>query len=47
MVDINTQFDFEKIISKKGFLDFEVDPTLDLFVEIQLYGGLPTMIIIG
>ena len=35
MVDINTAFDFEKIISKKGFLDFEVDPTLDLFAEIE------------
>ena len=35
MVDINTQIDFEKIISKKGFLDFDVDPTLDLFAEIE------------
>ena len=35
MVDINTQIDFEKIISKKGFLDFEVDPSLDLFAEIE------------
>jgi quinolinate synthase len=35
MVDINTHFDFEKIISKKGFLDLEVDPTLDLFAEIE------------
>ncbi len=35
MVDIHTQFDFEKIISKKGFLDLEVDPTLDLFAEIE------------
>jgi len=35
MVDINTQIDFEKIISKKGFLDLEVDPTLDLFAEIE------------
>jgi quinolinate synthase len=35
MVDINTQLDFEKIISKKGFLDLEVDPTLDLFAEIE------------
>ncbi|MFN0081465.1 MAG: quinolinate synthase NadA, partial [Ferruginibacter sp.] len=35
MVDINTHSDFEKIISKKGFLDFEVDPTLDLFAEIE------------
>jgi quinolinate synthase len=34
MVDIHT-FDFEKIISKKGFLDLEVDPTLDLFSEIE------------
>ena len=34
MVDIHT-IDFEKIISKKGFLDLEVDPTLDLFVEIE------------
>ena len=35
MVDINTQIDFEKIISKKGFLDFEIDPSLDLFAEIE------------
>lgn len=35
MVDINTHIDFEKIISKKGFLDLEVDPTLDLFTEIE------------
>ncbi len=35
MVDINTHFGFEKIISKKGFLDLEVDPTLDLFAEIE------------
>jgi quinolinate synthase len=35
MVDINTHFDFEKIISKKGFLDLEVNPTLDLFAEIE------------
>jgi quinolinate synthase len=35
MVDINTQLDFQKIISKKGFLDLEVDPTLDLFAEIE------------
>ena len=35
MVDIHTQIDFEKIISKKGFLDFEVDPSLDLFAEIE------------
>jgi quinolinate synthase len=34
MVDIHTS-DFEKIISKKGFLDLEVDPTLDLFAEIE------------
>ncbi len=34
MVDIHT-IDFEKIISKKGFLDLDVDPTLDLFVEIE------------
>lgn len=34
MVDIHT-LDFEKIISKKGFLDLEVDHTLDLFVEIE------------
>ena len=37
MVDINTHFDFEKIILKKGFLDFEVDPTLDLFEEIEKF----------
>jgi quinolinate synthase len=35
MVDINTQIDFEKNISKNGFLNLEVDPTLDLFEEIQ------------
>ena len=35
MVDINTRIEFEKIISKKGFLDLEVDPTLDLFAEIE------------
>ncbi len=35
MVDINTQSDFEKNISKNGFLNLEVDPTLDLFEEIQ------------
>ena len=35
MVDINKQINFEKIISKKGFLDLEVDPILDLFVEIE------------
>ena len=35
MVDINTQNNFEKIISKKGFLDLEVDPSLDLFAEIE------------
>lgn len=35
MADINTHFDFEKIISKKGFLDLEVDPSLDLFAEIE------------
>ena len=35
MVDINTNIDFEKIISKKGFLDLKVDPTLDLFAEIE------------
>lgn len=35
MADTNTQIDFEKIISKKGFLDLEVDPTLDLFAEIE------------
>jgi quinolinate synthase len=35
MADTNTQIDFEKIISKRGFLDLEVDPTLDLFAEIE------------
>ncbi len=35
MADINTHFDFEKIISKNGFLDLEVDPSLDLFAEIE------------
>ena len=35
MVDINTHIDFKKIISKKGFLDLEIDPTLDLFAEIE------------
>ncbi len=35
MTDINTQIHFENIISKKGFLDLEIDPTLDLFKEIN------------
>jgi quinolinate synthase len=35
MVDINTQIDFEKNISKYGFLNIELDPTLDLFKEIE------------
>ena len=35
MVDINTHSDFEKIISSKGYLDLEIDPTLDLFAEIK------------
>ena len=35
MVDINTQLDSKKIISEKGFLDIEVDATLDLFAEIK------------
>ena len=34
MIDINTHNNFEKIISKKGFVDVEVAPTLDLFAEI-------------
>jgi quinolinate synthase len=35
MVDINTHSDFEKIISAKGFLDLEINPSLDLFAEIK------------
>ncbi len=35
MVDINTQIDFEKNISKNGFLKIELDPTIDLFKEIE------------
>ncbi|NOU39531.1 MAG: quinolinate synthase NadA [Ferruginibacter sp.] len=37
MLDINTQLNFENIISKKGFLDLTVDPTLDLFYEIEKF----------
>ena len=35
MVDIHTQLDSKKIISEKGFLDIEVDASLDLFAEIK------------
>jgi quinolinate synthase len=35
MVDINTHIDFKKIISSKGFLDVEINPSLDLFAEIK------------
>ena len=35
MVDINTQLNFKKIISSKGFLDLEINPVLDLFEEIK------------
>jgi quinolinate synthase len=34
MVDINTA-NFKDLVSKKGFLDIELDPTLDLFTEIE------------
>ena len=34
MVDINTQ-NFESILKQKGFLDFDLDPSLDLFSEIE------------
>ena len=32
MVDINTAFE---AIKKNGFLDIEIDPTIDLFAEIE------------
>ena len=35
MIDINTQLNFKKIISSKGFLDLEINPVLDLFEEIK------------
>ena len=35
MADINTQKNKDLIISEKGFFDEEVDPTLDLFAEIE------------
>jgi quinolinate synthase len=35
MVDINNEKSFEKIISSKGFLDIEIDPTLNLVEEIK------------
>jgi len=34
MVDIHTE-NFQKIVQEKGFLDIELDPTLDLFAEIE------------
>ena len=35
MADINTHIEREKIVSVKGFLDIDVDPSLDLFAEIE------------
>ena len=35
MADINSADIQEKIIAEKGFLDIEVDPTLDIFSEIE------------
>jgi hypothetical protein len=35
MADINSADMQEKIIAEKGFLDIEVDPTLDIFSEIE------------
>ncbi len=35
MTDIHNSFEAEKIISKKGFLDIHIDPSLDLFSEIE------------
>ncbi|MEO5966841.1 MAG: quinolinate synthase NadA, partial [Ferruginibacter sp.] len=34
MVDINSEKIIEKV-SQKGFLDIEIDPSLDLFAEIE------------
>ncbi len=47
MVDINTHLDFEKIISSKGFLDLEIDITLDLFEEIKKLKEEKNAIILG
>ncbi len=35
MADIHTDDDYKKIILQKGFLDFSVNPSLDLFAEIE------------
>ena len=35
MADINTHAEREKIVSAKGFLEINVDPSLDLFAEIE------------
>ena len=35
MVDIHIRSEHEKIVSEKGFLDLPVNPSLDLFEEIQ------------
>ena len=35
MADIHTQFEREKLVLQKGFLDVAVDPSLDLFGEIE------------
>ncbi|MFC4262987.1 quinolinate synthase NadA [Ferruginibacter yonginensis] len=35
MVDIHSENELKQIVQKKGFLDFDVDPTIDLFAAIQ------------
>ena len=35
MADINSADVQEKIVAEKGFLDIEIDPTLDIFSEIE------------
>ncbi len=35
MVDIHTQKGIEKIVSEKGFFETAIDPSLDLFAEIE------------
>jgi quinolinate synthase len=47
MIDINTHSSFEKIISAKGFLDLEIDPSLDLFEEIKKLKAEKNAIILG
>jgi quinolinate synthase len=47
MVDINTHSDFEKIILAKGFLDLEIDPSLDLFAEIKKLKAEKNAVILG